>query len=173
MRISRRKLKPREVEHMGELNLVPYLDITVNLVMFMLLSITGLLEFATINVNAPKYGPSAGGVAADPNEKKLMLTVLIARKGFYVAGAGAVLGNDDSQGTQGEPTVPLKGADFDYSGLAGKLAQVKTAFPTETRIIFAADPDIRYDTVVRSMDAAREFDGKKMFYDVSLSILAG
>jgi biopolymer transport protein ExbD len=104
MRISRRKLKPREVEHTGDLNLVPYLDITVNLVMFMLLSITGLLEFATININAPKYGPSSGGAAADPNEKKLLLTVAISKKGFYVAGAGAVLGNETG-GTAGEPTV--------------------------------------------------------------------
>lgn len=173
MRISRRKLKPREVEHTGDLNLVPYLDITVNLVMFMLLSITGLLEFATININAPKYGPSSGGAAADPTEKKLLLTVAISKKGFYVAGAGAVLGNDDAPGTAGEPTVPLKGTDFDYTGLTAKLAQVKTAFPTETRVIFAADPDIRYETVVHSMDAAREFEGKPMFFDVSLSILAG
>ena len=173
MHFSRRKLKPREHEHAGELNLVPYLDITVNLVMFMLLSITGLLEFASVNVNAPKYGPSVGASAADPNEKKLLLTVAISKKGYFIAGAGGILGNDDTQGTAGEPTIPVKGSDQDYAGLTAKLAQVKAAFPTETRVIFAADADIRYETLVKTMDAAREHEGKLMFFDVSLSILAG
>jgi biopolymer transport protein TolR len=175
MYVSRRKLKPRPPEHTGELNLVPYLDITVNLVMFMLVSITGLLEFASINVNAPKYG--AGVAGADPTEKRLLLTVAISKKGFFIAGAGAILGQEEQEGapasTAGEPTVPLRGDDFDYPGLSEKLAQVKAAYPNETKIIFAADPDIRYDTVVRTMDAAREHEGKPLFFDVSLSILAG
>mgnify|MGYP006783017883 CR=1 FL=1 len=33
----------RDEEHTGELNIVPYLDVVVNLVMFMLLSMTGLI----------------------------------------------------------------------------------------------------------------------------------
>ncbi len=174
MYFSRRKLKPRPPQHTGELNLVPYLDITVNLVMFMLLSITGLLEFATINVNAPKYGAGAAGAAA--NEKRLLLTVAISKKGFYIAGAGAILGQEETPGqatTAGEPTVPLRGTEFDFATLTEKLAQVKAAYPNETKIIFAADPDVRYEDVVRTMDAAREHQGKPLFYDVSLSILAG
>jgi biopolymer transport protein TolR len=178
MHVSRRKLQPREHHHAGELNLVPYLDITVNLVMFMLLSITGLLEFATVNVNAPKYdGGAARAEQANPNEKKLMLTVAMSRKGYFIAGAGAVLGADEATDAaaatgQGEPTIPVKNGEFDYASLTAKLAQIKTAFPTETRVIFAADPDIKYTALVKSMDAAREQDGKIMFPDVALSVLA-
>lgn len=177
MHVSRRKLQPREHHHTGELNLVPYLDITVNLVMFMLLSITGLLEFATLNVNAPKYGSGVRAEQANPSEKKLMLTVAISRKGYFVAGAGAILGNDEAADAaaatgQGEPTIPLKNGEFDYASLTAKLAQVKNAFPTETKVIFAADPDIKYTALVKSMDAAREQEGKIMFPDVALSVLA-
>jgi biopolymer transport protein ExbD len=175
MYLSRRKLKPRPHEHAGELNLVPYLDITVNLVMFMLLSITGLLEFASINVNAPKYGGGAG--VGDTTEKRLLLTVAISKKGFFIAGAGAILGQEETPSapasTAGEPTIPLRGTEYDFASLTEKLAQVKAAFPNETKVIFAADPDVRYETVVRTMDAAREHEGKPLFYDVSLSILAG
>ena len=53
---SRRKLKPREEEEMGELNIVPYLDILMNLIIFMLLSMTGL---AAPNSRSQ---PSAGSV---------------------------------------------------------------------------------------------------------------
>lgn len=178
MHVSRRKLQPREHHHTGELNLVPYLDITVNLVMFMLLSITGLLEFATVNVNAPKYGAGARAEQADPNEKKLMLTVAISRKGYFIGGSGALLPGETEESAaaaaagQGEPTIPVKNGEFDYAALTGKLAQIKTAFPTETKVIFAADADVRYTVLVKSMDAAREQEGKIMFPDVALSVLA-
>jgi len=39
---SRRKLHPREADEVGELNIVPYLDIMMNLIMFMLLTMTAL-----------------------------------------------------------------------------------------------------------------------------------
>ena len=42
---SKRKLRIRGHEEGGELNIVPYLDILMNLIMFMLLSITGLAAF--------------------------------------------------------------------------------------------------------------------------------
>ncbi len=60
-------------EEVGELNIVPYLDIVVNLVMFMLLSMTGLIALGVLNVSAPKLGAEAS--QANPDEKpKLLLT---------------------------------------------------------------------------------------------------
>jgi len=57
---SRRKLRPSAEEGHGELNIVPYLDILMNLIIFMLLSMTGLAAFGILNVNAPNYGGQAG-----------------------------------------------------------------------------------------------------------------
>jgi hypothetical protein len=53
---SKRKLRIRRPTRRAELNIVPYLDILMNLIMFMLLSITGLAAFGILNVNAPNYG---------------------------------------------------------------------------------------------------------------------
>ena len=53
---SKRKLRIRGRQEGQELNIVPYLDILMNLIMFMLLSITGLSAFGILNVNAPNYG---------------------------------------------------------------------------------------------------------------------
>ncbi|MFP2962692.1 ExbD/TolR family protein [Myxococcus sp. 1LA] len=80
---SRRKLKVREEEEAGELNIVPYLDILMNLIIFMLLSITGLATFGIINVNAPAYGgPTTGMAQENPDDApKLTLSVLISKKG--------------------------------------------------------------------------------------------
>ncbi|HXX29662.1 MAG TPA: biopolymer transporter ExbD, partial [Myxococcaceae bacterium] len=71
---SRRKLKIREDTELGELNIVPYLDILMNLIMFMLLSITGLAAFGILNVSAPNYGGPSAAVQDDADKPKLLLS---------------------------------------------------------------------------------------------------
>jgi len=169
-------------EHAGELNIVPYLDVVTNLVMFMLLSITGLIALGVVNVSAPKIGGEAAA-AGDANAPRLLLTVAISKSGFYVAGAGGVLGGAADQPTvdaRQAPTVPLKDGKYDYPALTALLAKVKERYPQETNVILSADPETPYDVLVHTMDAAREVkvktsDGstekKPLFFDVSLSLV--
>ncbi|MHB1845146.1 MAG: ExbD/TolR family protein [Deltaproteobacteria bacterium] len=167
---SRRKLHPKEEEEMGELNIVPYLDIMMNLIMFMLLTMTALITLGVLNVTAPSYGGGASSAAAG-DQKKLILTVAISRKGFFVAAQGGVL--PGSAGAADQPTIPLKSGDFDYDTLTQKMIDIKHGFPTTTAVILTADSDLPYHDLVRTMDAVREYtapDGKHpLFYDVSLS----
>ncbi|HLL53164.1 MAG TPA: biopolymer transporter ExbD [Myxococcaceae bacterium] len=172
---SKRKLRPKEEEEAGELNIVPYLDILMNLIIFMLLSMTGLAAFGILNVNAPNYGgPSAGANMENPDTPKLLLTVLISKKGFYVAGAGAVLGSETAPG-EGEPTVGKKGEEYDFASLTAKMVQIKGAFPKETKVIVGAEADIPYETLIQTMDSIRETGGgndrKILFSDVTLAAM--
>src|SRR5262245_807871 len=137
----------RHEEEIGELNIVPYLDIVTNLVMFMLLSMTGLITLGVVNVSAPKIGGDVTQAAqADPSKPKLLLTVAISKKGFYVAGAGGVLPGapqSNSVDASQPPTIPLKGdGKYDFDTLTQKMLDVKRGFPTETNIILSADADI-------------------------------
>src|SRR6516165_1173859 len=102
---SRRKLRPKEEQEGAELNIVPYLDILMNLIIFMLLSMTGLAAFGILNVSAPNYGGPTAGVADNPDAPKLLLTVLVSKKGFFVAGAGAVLVKGE-RGSNRRPILP-------------------------------------------------------------------
>ncbi|WP_342381409.1 biopolymer transporter ExbD [Myxococcus stipitatus] len=165
---SRRKLKVREDEETGELNIVPYLDILMNLIIFMLLSITGLASFGILNVSAPAYGPAPTGVTqvAPADEPKLTLSVLISRKGHFVSSESAILGE------QGEPTVPTKAGDYDYAALNAWMVKIKSEFPKETKVIVGADGDIPYDVLIQTMDAIREEQGAQrrlLFPDVTLA----
>lgn len=170
----------REEEHTGELNIVPYLDVVVNLVMFMLLSMTGLITLGVLNVSAPKIGGEAAAVSAD-NQPKLLLTVAIGRQGFYVAGAGGVLGPDaPAPDAMRPPTIPLRDGKYDYATLSEQMNRIKDRFPNETAVILSADPDVVYDVLIQTMDACREVsvrtaDGKSerkpLFFDVSLSLV--
>jgi biopolymer transport protein TolR len=169
---SKRKLRPKEEEEAGELNIVPYLDILMNLIIFMLLSMTGLATFGILNVNAPNYGgPSAG--AGDNQDKPLLLTVAIGKDGFYVAATGGVLPGQTEPSAaapgQGAPTVPKRGADYDFGGLTEKMKAIKTEFPNETKVIIAGESDTTYEVLVGTMDATRETaDRKLLFPDVTL-----
>ncbi|MHB8418498.1 MAG: ExbD/TolR family protein [Myxococcales bacterium] len=171
--VSRRKLHPREEEEAGELNIVPYLDIMMNLIMFMLLTMTALITLGVLNVTAPSYG-SASGAGGDSG-KNLILTVAISHKGFFVAATGGVLAGQT--GSADSPTCPLKGDDFDYDCLTQKMIDIKKQFPDNTKVILTADADLPYHDLVRTMDAVREYaapDGKHpLFFDVSLSAGVG
>ena len=166
---SRRKIKPKEEESAGELNIVPYLDILMNLIIFMLLSMTGLATFGVLSVNAPVYG--AGASASDSQQKPLLLTEAIGKKGFYVAASGGVIPGQTEPSAaavgEGAPTVTLKAdGQYDYEALNEKMKEVKTAFPAESQITMVADADTPYEALVGCMDATRETKDRKPLFPV-------
>jgi biopolymer transport protein TolR len=171
---SRRKIKPKDDEESTELNIVPYLDILMNLIIFMLLSLTGLATFGILNVNAPSYGGGAGDNAEKP---PLNLTVAIGKKGFYIAGTGGVLpGGSDAPaaGTppgDAAPAIPLKAdGTYNYPALTAQMKQVKTGFPAETKLILAAEAETQFEVLIATMDATRETEDRKLLFpDVTLA----
>src|SRR5262245_16053368 len=105
-----REAKEEEAEELGgELNLVPYLDIVTNIVIFLLASITTYqLALSNVNVTAPIYGSGGGGENAQP---PLNLTVTTTLNGFTIAASGAVLYNEQ---TQALPTLPKTGSELPW-----------------------------------------------------------
>jgi biopolymer transport protein TolR len=163
---SRRKIKPKEEEESGELNIVPYLDILMNLIIFMLLSMTGLATFGMLNVNAPSYGSGAG--AAGDEKPPLLLTVGISKKGYFIGAQGGVL--PGAEANNGAAIAIKPDGTYDFEALTNKMKEVKASFPTESKIVLAADAEISYEVLVGTMDATRETkDRKLLFPDVTLA----
>ncbi|MFO0600067.1 MAG: biopolymer transporter ExbD [Myxococcaceae bacterium] len=168
---SRRKIKPKEEEEVGELNIVPYLDILMNLIIFMLLSMAGLATFGMLNVNAPSYGAGAGG--GGDEKPPLTLTVGISKAGFFIAATGGVLPGQTEGAPVADaanPTIRRK-ADgaYDYEALTAKMMEIKKEFPSESKVIVAADPQTDYEVLISTLDATRETkDRKLLFPDVTL-----
>src|SRR5690606_19621677 len=76
-------------EAMGELNIVPFLDIVVNIIIFLLATTQYVLAIAEIEANLPSAGRRVGRTDLDDQSSSLNLTVVITRRGLSVGASGA------------------------------------------------------------------------------------
>jgi biopolymer transport protein TolR len=179
------KRKAHPHEHTGELNIVPYLDIVVNLVMFMLMSMAGFITFQMINVTAPDVsdGPSIVDPAnppPKPEKEELVLNITIGKQGFFIAATGGVLPGDAPKDPKAPPpdpntatpTIPvLPDGTYDFQKLTDKMVAIKKAYPDKSAYFLAADKDVRYDVIVQTMDATRGDSQHVLFPDVAFAAI--
>jgi biopolymer transport protein ExbD len=169
----RRLSQPRELapdEEGGELNIVPFLDIIVNILIFVLATVAVTFT-ATIETQPPASGGS--GVRKDIESKALNLTVLIVNEGFSIKAAGGnVAAGCESVGPG--LAITLKSGKYDYDGLticANKLKQSSSDFADETQVYISANPGTDYQTLISTIDALRTtIQGEPLFTDVNFKV---
>ncbi|MCB1198344.1 MAG: biopolymer transporter ExbD [Bdellovibrionota bacterium] len=156
-----------------ELNLVPYLDIMVNLVLFMLVNIVSFLSFTILNASIPQLntGPASEAQAQAKGEE-LLLVMYVYENSILIAPSV----------TNGKPIpkksfekVKAQGSDekvYNFAGINAYLGTIKSRFPKEEKILITSKPDISYESIIQAMDAARETDSglEDLFPEVTLSI---
>jgi biopolymer transport protein ExbD len=168
----RRLAAPKELapdEEGGELNIVPFLDIIMNVLMFVLATVTTIF-LATITADFPKRGGRGGS----PSTPTLGLTIIVVPEGFSVKAKGGSIApgcHDTGMGI----TVPKVGGDYDYKGLGTCVATVKKEAPEEVRdetsVTVSANPNIPLQVVISALDAVRQdADGKDLFPDVQFGL---
>ncbi len=167
----RRLSAPREIgpdEAGGELNIVPFLDIITNVLMFVLATVT-----VTFTATIDTYPPRAGSGARAPTTPTLGLTILIVPDGFSMKAKGGNVApgcNDTGPGI----AIGKKDGNYDYDGLkacAQKLKGAAPEFKDEMGVTISANPPIPYQVVIATMDAVRkDSNGDEMFPDVSFGV---
>jgi biopolymer transport protein TolR len=159
-------------EVVGELNIIPFLDIVVNLIMFLLVTAEFMVLISQIESDLPKLASSrsqGGGEVATP----LNLNVTITETGVLVSGSGGKLApgcaNIDASGSR-SITVPRKGKEYDWNGLTACAARIKAQFVDEQTVTISADPEVQYEYVVAAMDAMRRDRQQELFAHVLVSV---
>lgn len=167
----RRLSAPRELapdEEGGELNIVPFLDIVTNVLMFVLATVSVTFT-ATIDTSPPR----AGSGARAPTTPTLGLTVLIVSEGFSVKARGGNVAPGCSDTGPGV-AIPMKNSVYDFDALkacATKLKATSNDFKDEMGVTITANPGIPYQTVIGTMDAVRTNEsGEDLFPDVSFGV---
>ncbi len=159
-------LDPSEMA--GELNIIPFLDIVVNLIMFLLLTTATVIAVVQIDTQLPAYGQGRRGGA--PQEQTLNLNVTITENGVIVTGSGGKLAPGcETTSTGRVVTVPKRGNEYDWAALTQCLVKVKQQFPDEDQVIVGADPLVEFQHLVRGMDAVRYNGADELFPKILLS----
>ena len=167
----RRLSQPRELapdEEGGELNIVPFLDIIVNILIFVLATVAVIFT-ASIETNPPASGGS--GVRSEKNES-LNLTVLIVNEGFSLKTSGGNVA-PGCQGAGPGIAIPMRGARYDYGALTDCVARLKKSsadFKEETQASLAPNPATDFQTIVRVMDALRGPPDAELFPDINFKV---
>jgi len=141
-----------------DLNLIPYLDIMVNLVIFLLFSFQVVVEMVRIELLSPAYGGPSDNAGAEPTK---MLTVVVTNEGY------TVMSLDPS--VRGQENVALVNGRYDTDTLHVKLVELKSQFKLGNGMILTADANVPYKAVVETMDAARNDGDGDLFPDVLLA----
>jgi len=153
----------------GEINLVPYLDIVTNLMLFLLASISSGFILGQIDTTLPDHSSANTKPAVDPDvkpdEQPLQLMVSVTKNRMILWSVSGL------EGTLQEPKIsvgllpPENASDapsFDYQQLNQALLEIASRRwegklrPADTyEILLQADGDIPYETVVKVMDFMR------------------
>ncbi len=161
--------------HEVELNMTPVMNLMVCLIPLLLTS-AQFIKIGVIDLNLPPAVGTAVSQLEAPKEsaKKLDLAITITDKGFFISSSLAILRSSDGAG----PSIPRnENGDYDFADLSAKLFEIKKKaignFSDTEKIIIQAEPEIDYQLLVNTMDAARSItrDDKKytLFPDVSLA----
>ena len=161
--MSRYGHEVEEAEGESELNLIPYLDIMMNLVIFLIFSFQVIIEFRLIDVVPPALSSQASAGSSD-DKPKMQVTLVISKSGYRLLSSDSTVSPVD---------IPMKGKDYDPEELKDRLVSWKKDYGLGESIIFTAELDTEYSVVVAAMDAIRN-DGKDLLFpDVLLARASG
>lgn len=138
--MRRRRKREETSEASGELNIVPFLDVVVNVMMFLLATTTAAASVAQLDIELP------GGVGN--RIPSLSLGVALADDGIVVSTDGSL--------RPACARIPLRDGAYDFEALHGCLLGLRAQYPDEDRMILTADPEVPYEHIVGAMDAGRD-----------------
>jgi biopolymer transport protein ExbD len=169
----RRLSQPRELspdEEGGELNIIPFLDIIMNVLIFVLATIAVTFT-ASIDTTPP--ASQSGGVRSSVENTALNLTIFIVNEGFSLKASGGNIA-PGCEGAGAGITIPKKGNLYDYELLNSCAARLKKASPEfddETQVFITANPGTEYQTIIQVLDAVRTTpQGESLFTDANFKV---
>jgi biopolymer transport protein ExbD len=170
----RRLSQPKELapdEEGGELNIVPFLDIIVNILIFVLATVAVTFT-ASIETNPPAN--KGTGVRAEIPSQALNLSVFIVTDGFSLKASGGSVAAG-CEGVGAGITVPKQNGKYDFAGLtacATRLKGVSPDFADETQATITANPGVEFQTVIAVMDALRNTPtGDALFENIQFGMI--
>jgi biopolymer transport protein TolR len=150
----------------GELNVVPFLDVIVNVMVFVLATLAVTFT-AAITTEPPTRKPRRVDVM------QTAPTIMVVAEGFAIKTAeGNVRTGSDGIGSG--LAVPRRGNTFDYAGLSACLLKLKSSsefFSASEQAYITANPGVDYQTIIDTTDAVRAGpQGEALFPEINFRV---
>jgi biopolymer transport protein TolR len=120
----------------AELNLVPYIDLLTCMVAFLLIT---AVWTQLARLSASQKGQGQAGEETPPVQQ-VNIVVVVNQEGFNLVV------------NQEQTPLPKKGEQYDFEKLGIELKKVKDAHPDKNDVKVASEDQIKFDTLVRTMD---------------------
>lgn len=126
MKRREEEIETEEIEG-GELNLVPYLDIVTNIMLFLLASVTTGLLVGVINSTLPEYkDPDAAGSSSNQAQEEAKLQLVVA----VTKGELIMFSLSGQEGTLAAPKVKIpakvESREYDFAKLTEAAKEIVT-----------------------------------------------
>lgn len=174
--MARERGARRGSEPFPEPDMLPLMNIILMLILA-LLTMASMLPLGLLSSEAQKLARPGASVDVVEEKKPLNLIVFITDAGFNFSVQGvAKMGETDPNNPERKlPLIPnITGStgepEFDFKKLQEKLSEYKKLDSLEESMTITADPEVKFDVVVHTMDAARyDAEGKALFPRVSFA----
>ena len=148
----------------AELNIVPFLDIVTNLLLFLLATTASVVAVAEVSAQLPSIGPCRSGECP----RAIDVSVVVGDRAIWVSGSGAHLAPGCERTASGEATI-ARGGEGAWTALSDCMATLRARFPDAHQVTLSADPGVPYEDLVRAMDAVRARGDELLFDEVRIS----
>jgi biopolymer transport protein ExbD len=160
----------KKAEEDVDLDMVPIMNMFLVLIPFLLLS-ASFFHLRAINTSVPVLGQSEenGGV-----EKKVKLTIILELHNNTI-NLSAVSDEIDYEilTSMERKFEKNKSKEYPMDHLVAFMKEIKNSYPASDTLILIPDESILYDTIIQTMDVARNFDDNPLFPNVVLSSKLG
>lgn len=161
-----RKKRHEEDPASGELNITPFLDVTVNLILFILATTSVTLTTVEVQARLPTLTPHRTGDGEAPAQ----LSATLTHEGVILGTGRAFVRAGCTDSGPGATVAVPRGADHlvDLEALNRCATVLHQVLGTDT-VLLSAEPDVAYEEVIRAMDAFRANETGSLFPNVILS----
>jgi len=135
--MPRRHHYRRKDKEVPELDVTTFLNLMVVLIPFLLISAV-FSRITVLELDVPSGG---AGMLDKP---KLILEVIVRKKGFEISNGKGVVAN-----------MPKVDGKYDIPRLSTYLQKIKKNYPDKTDAVVLMEPDLEYEYLVKVMDAVR------------------
>ena len=149
-----------------DLDMVPIMNMFLVLIPFLLIS-ASFFHLKAINTSVPVLGSSDGPL---PVESTIKITVIaqLEDKGIRLSAISdeadtATLGQYDAFLAKEEQSA------YPLDDLASFLTGIKERYPLSDTLIIIPEGDVIYDTIIKTMDVARNSNNAALFPNVVIS----